>query len=320
MKKFLLILSLIPCLLFAQSLEGNGQQIGGKTGLRTNVTLVNIGDNIGLSSPQTKTNFNVRASNFFVAVELAGKTLTTAQKNWYNDSIFVPLYNHGLIGLTRAGDSLVALYSFSLRWAGDSTVANMNLLDPTGSYNCIHYGGVTYTDSGVVSNGTTGYLNAFFIPSSDSGIFKYGSGGFGVYSKTDVAESKDDIGATASTTFLRSRESNYTQARINSTSDVYSGNVVTDGRGITIAVRNSSLVLNIFKNGSNIKSSTNTASGSLSTVPFYICASNSSGTAVNITSKIYPFAVITGGLSATKSQYLSDDLNNALKGAGYNVY
>lgn len=316
MKKFLTILLLLPCLLVAQSLEG--QQIGGKTGLRTNSTIVNVGDNVGLSSPPSKTNYNVRASAFFLYVESLGKTLTSAQKSWYNDSLFVPLYNHGLIGLTRAGDSLVALYSFSLRWAGDSTVANLNLLDPNGAYNCIHYGGVTYTDSGVTGNGSDGYLNTGFNPVADSSIVKNASISMGVCSQSGNSETKVEMG-------VRGASTNDILILLTFTGRFYGRSFSSGGgvlhsltKSIAITTRcNTTGVYNYLNNTQSTYSEDMLAKPNQS---IYICAYNNNGTVGDLSTKCLSFAFIGSGLSATLSQYLSDDLNNALKGAGYNVY
>lgn len=268
-------------------------------------------------------NYVQRAWDFFNAVTAKGKTLTDAQKRWYNDSIFVPGIAHGYIGTTRAGDSLVALYSFSLRWAGDSTVANMNLLDPTGSYNCIHYGGVTYTDSGVVGNGSSGYLNTFFNPNLDSGIFKAWSGGLLVVSKTN------NTGGVDMGTQEGSSPRYYSVLQLISGASLYSGlnsteplpnSSNTDTKGVFSVIRSG------YSNIVNYKNGTAQSTGGSSTyyaktgINVVICGFNISGTISGFTTRCYPFAIITGGLSATKSQYLSDDLNNALKGAGYNVY
>lgn len=321
MKKLLIILLLLPCLLVAQSLEG--QQIGGKTGLRTNSTIVNVGDNVGLSSPPSKTNYNVRASAFFLYVESLGKTLTSAQKSWYNDSLFVPLYNHGLIGLTRAGDSLVALYSFSLRWAGDSTVANINLLDPTGSYNCIHYGGVTYTDSGVVGNGTTGHLNTFFNPSADTSIAKRNSTSYMIVISSNVLEiGKMDMGIYGGTNvsvlaplYLAGKA----YCPVNDSDGEYVNNPDSSSKGIWISARVLSSYSNLYKNGAYFGKNTHLSTG-VSNSNVLISAVGNNASVSRYTKKTYLYAAIGSGLSATLSQYLSDDLNNALKGAGYNVY
>jgi hypothetical protein len=311
MKRILLIFFLFHSLLNGQSLTG--QQIGGKPALRTSGTLINISDNAGLN-PSFPLGYVQRAVDFFKRVTDAGKTLTDAQKRWYNDSIFVQGITHGYIGTTRAGDSLVALYSFSLKWAGDSTVANMNLL--ADQYNCIHYGGVTYTDSGVVGNGSTGYLNTFFNPINDSSICKAYSMGLFVCIKGGAEENNKYYGGAVSTTttaILRQT----TQIIYTVNGDPWESSV--SGAGIMQSVgiyRVSSTHIYSSQNGTAGTLVAKTGKG-LINLPIYVLAGN--GQPGN-TQHCISFFAITSGLSATLSQYLSDDLNNALKGAGYNVY
>jgi hypothetical protein len=107
--------------------------------------------------------YSTRATQFFDRCVTAGVTLTTAQKQWYDDSIFTPLLDSGLIGTTRAGDSIQALWCFALFPNGSANVAVLNLLSDSNT--CLAVNSPTFTDSGVVGNGSSSYLNSNFNPS-----------------------------------------------------------------------------------------------------------------------------------------------------------
>lgn len=322
MKKLLIltVLGFITYIVLGQSLEGSGQQIGGKPGLRTSNMILSVGDNIGLN-PYTgsKTSYNTRASDFFKRVTDAGKTLTDAQKKWYNDSIFVPLSDSGLIGTTRAGDSLVCLYSFSLKWAGDSTVANMNLLD--NSYNCIHYGTVVYTDSGFAGDGASGYLDTKFNSVNDSTIFKLNSASMGFYSKTSgsIADREMGIDLSSVRTVIIAKFVNdncYTGLNGATQTPVSSG---ITGLGVYLITRRKSAEYNQYWNGNVLGATVSDASTSLVNGNVYIGAVNTGVTAY-YSRRVITFGFIGSGLSSTKARALSNILNNSLKGYAYNVY
>lgn len=263
--------------------------------------------------------YNQRAIDFFTRVTNAGKTLTDAQKSWYNDSIFVPLINAGIIGSTRTGDSLVFLYCFDKKHSGDSTVANMNLL--ADQYNCISYGGVTYSDSGVLG-GTNKWINTGFNPSNDSSIYQLGSAMIGILCMKDtLASSKDVIGGLNDTAFSEIRMP-YVDGTMYCYINSSSARTINgySSRAVIMVIRQNLTTAYIGHNGIIYSYNTDNNVQGLTNVNIFICARNEYGTASNNSQNPICFGFSGSGLSGTKMTALSDILNNSLKGYGYNVY
>ena len=255
----------------------------------------------------------LRANIFFERCRVKGFTLTDRQKLWYNDSLFVPLIDSGLIGTAREQDSLVFLYVFPIKYAQDSTIANLNILSDW--YGCTHYGTVTYSDSGAIGDGATGYLNTFFNPTLDSTIVKKNSIGMGAYTRgSDATIRKVDIGGDINLLYL-TWEFYSTTTRLNGDPDAYA---VGDYKGLLHTYRNTSTYSQGFKNITSLGTSTNASSGKSNAMTF-VMASNESG-AARFSPRTYLFAYISTGLSVSKAQKLSNILNNALKSSNWQEY
>lgn len=316
MKKLLIILLLlIANIAISQHLKTTGNTIG------TSDTKVSrtLNTSVGLAPPYQGVTYNVRAQAFFDRTKELGIILTDAQKSWYNDSIFVPLLDSGLIGTTRAGDSLACLWALVKFPNGSETVAKLNLLDT--AYSLTNVNSVVFTDSGAVGNGTTSYLNTNFTPSLDSIIYKMNSGSIGVYCRTSGTELRDLISGKDATNWALIMPSNVS---------IYSG--VNDAIGVNgashgvggankmwIASRRRYQTVMSFANGVLTNQGTANATGVVS-VKLYLLARNNNGSATNFSSRQISFAFIGSGLSDTKARALSNILNNSLKGRNLNVY
>ena len=264
--------------------------------------------------------YNQRAIDFFKRVTDKSKTLTEAQKRWYNDSIFVAGINSGYIGTTRAGDSLVFLYSRVGYYCNrDTTIMNMNLLADV--YNCVHYGAIIYTDSGAVGDGASGsYSNTFFNPTLDSSIYKCNSASLGFYSKTmRAAANSSEIGCyndpIASSMQIKFT-GNLNYSVLNQVN--YTATVDTTTLGcFSISRINGSQIIH-FLNGVTMGAITGVqTSSSLPNMQFYVNGANGVGYKSTL---IQCFDWCGSGLSVATQKKISDDLNNSLKGVKYNVY
>jgi hypothetical protein len=274
--------------------------------------------------------YNIRADQFFTRCVTAGVTLTDAQKRWYNDSIFVPLSDSGLIGATRAGDSIQALWCFALFPNGSANVAVLNLLSDSNT--CLAVNSPTFTDSGVVGNGVTSYLNTNFNPTWDSSICRLNSIGLGFYSlKTRPASNIYCIGGiydTVGVDIYSKLHIKYVSDRgfgqINGNSE-YIYNTDTTARGNFSLTRKAvNLTQFVIYTQYNYGKVSNTTSNS-SRVPnlsYFIFNFNSKGKPEpsNYDILCIPFFYITSGLSIDKTNKLANILNNSLKSRGYNVY
>lgn len=316
MKKLLIILLLlITNIAISQHLKTTGNTIG------TSDTKVSrtLNTSVGLAPPYQGVTYNARAIAFFDRTKELGIILTDAQKSWYNDSIFVPLLDSGLIGTTRAGDSLACLWALVKFPNGSETVAKLNLLDT--AYSLTNVNSVVFTDSGAVGNGTTSYLNTNFTPSLDSIIYKMNSGSIGVYCRTAGTELRDLMAAKDATNYAVILPSN--TAIYMGINGGFAINGETHGVGgankMWIASRRRFQTVMGFANGVITNTGTSNAVA-LVTTKLYLLARNNNGTANNFSTRQISFAFIGSGLSDTKARALSNILNNSLKGRMYNVY
>lgn len=259
----------------------------------------------------------LRANDFFARVTALGKTLTYAQRIYYIN-IFDALITEGTLGTTRAGDSLVFLYVFPLAIAGDSSVAKLNILDT--SYTLTTAGTVYWTDSGYVSNGTTGYLKTGFIPTADSSIFRLNSAIIGVYSKTDADGNYVDMGmlqaSPLNSCLVFSRGSNTFTSRLNNLNAVSVTSSNNSSLGMFCTLRRSSAGLSQVVND-NIGGVSECASSAMPNIEMYIGAYNYS--LKGISPRLYPYAFAGSGLSDNKIKNLFNTLNNTLTIFNYNV-
>jgi hypothetical protein len=273
-----------------------------------------------------------RAEDFFARCVTAGVTLTESQKRWYNDSIFVPLLDSGLIGTTRAGDSIQALWCFALFPNGSANVAVLNLLSDSNT--CLAVNSPTFTDSGVVGNGTSSYLNTNCNPLYDSTIMQIYSRGMGLYSVSDRLPSETKVaigfdGGSNSSHYTRIFKYNkISPSPINfvmgssytafNTSD-------TNSLGFYYSGWNGSLDILLVKKGINKYYLVNTSNAAFTPsknadLPYYILCYNNAGNPDNYDDVCITFAFMTDGLCEDSVRKLSNILNNSLKGRGYNVY
>jgi hypothetical protein len=269
--------------------------------------------------------YNIRADQFFTRCVTAGVTLTDAQKRWYNDSIFVPLSDSGLIGATRAGDSIQALWCFALFPNGSANVAVLNLLSDSNT--CLAVNSPTFTDSGVVGNGSSSYLNSNFNPVWDSSICKLNSVSLGVYSKGDRSNSStiSAMGSSAGSdlfNIILRRTTNTSRFRLNTTTTAVEFIINEGAIGYYIGSRQEYNLTYMLKKyeGTSYTGTSLFISNNKVNLPIYILAQNDDGSPANYETVLITFAYVGSGLSADKCSKLGNILNNSLKGRGYNVY
>ena len=290
--------------------------------------------------------YNARATLFFARVSADGITLTATQKTFYNN-LFQNLIDSGLVHATDPQyDSLEVFYWFAVSdtaVAVDSNLVNLNLLQD--NYNAIHYGTVVYTDSGVVGNGSDGYLTTQFTPYLDSSIYKLNSSSIGAYNLKEYVKDKGQI-------FIGTGWYNYNFDTVsfselnnvdwsgecnlsyypNSTNNTPTKTILSS-IGLWIGVRQG-LSAYIWENGESSEAIAVDPIGATNNMPrsyFGICTEiyyeqldNGVWVYGNPTSSLVnsciSSAFIGSGLSATKSRALSNCINENLKLFGYNVY
>ncbi len=195
---------------------------------------------------------------------------------------------------------------------GTATTHKYNLKN-TATFQITFNGTVTHNSNGITPNGTTGYGNTFYIPSSNLTL---NSESYGLYSRDSaalgVAGTATDMGCNGSTATVRhllniraaTGTVDYTNVQLN---DVANGisTTTTDGSGLHIASRTSSTNLMRIRNGSILASNTTANTGSLDTLhPMYIGCRNSNGTAAGFVARNFAFAFMASGLTAAQTLVL----------------
>jgi hypothetical protein len=218
---------------------------------------------------------------------------------------------------------LDALYIFAT-----DTAAHANLNIVQNAFNLTQSGSVTFTiDAGYTGDGTTGYFDTGFNPSTAGGNFSLSSASLGTYilfNRTTPSTSVP-IGAVTG--------SNYTLIQPLASGPVFTGDinsitfpsVANSGTKaawiITRPVSGGSTTLNAYKNGSStpIFSTADSSSG-LPNATLFILALNSSGTQVDFGSDQKGATFFGGGLTGTQAAAINNRINAFMTAFGVNVY
>jgi hypothetical protein len=183
---------------------------------------------------------------------------------------------------------------------GTASQHKYNLKDPRdldAAFRLTFANDVTHSSTGMVSNGLSGYANTNFTPSTNGTL---NSHHISFYSRTNSNGTEVEMGVQSSgTTILEIRTAGTTYAAINSGA-TYSTFADTDSRGLYIANRTASNVINVFRNSTK-KVTGSTASFTLPNLKMNLLAWNNGGTTQFYSLKQCAFASIGDGLTDTEA-------------------
>jgi hypothetical protein len=196
---------------------------------------------------------------------------------------------------------LKAVYPFV---GGTASQHKFNLKDPRdldAAYRLAFSGGWTHSNTGALPNGTTGYANTYFKPSTN-GILN--SHHLSYYSRTNSSINSVEIGVGLDPTYdmlQLNRLGTTTYGFINQSS-LTTKFTDTNSLGLYVANRTASNIVSLWKNGIN-KISDTASSTSLLNGNVFIGAQNDLGLNVvnNFTTKESAFASIGDGLTDTEA-------------------
>lgn len=203
---------------------------------------------------------------------------------------------------------------------GTAFAHKFNLKDPRDldeAFRLTYLGGLTHSSTGIVTVGTTGYMNTHFIPANHLTV---NDGCWSFYSRTNINENKYDLGTTGNSptafnalimrfgngSFYGAFDNNYA----NSTA-------VANSLGMGIVTRHSANRIKAFKNSTKIIDNSNI--GYLSNYPFFILAENNVGVAGNLSNKECAFAHFSSGLDETECANLYTIVQTFQTALGRNV-
>lgn len=210
---------------------------------------------------------------------------------------------------------LFALYPFLGGTASSHKWNAINPVDSDAAFRIVWNGGVTHSANGVQGNGTTGYGDTKFVPSTSG--FTTTSGSLGIYIRTNAAGGYDFSASNGAGSSSNAVIARYTGDNFFVGYGSLTAVANTDSRGLFCCVRNGASNNEGFKNGTRV---INTASGqSLQSSALTICADNRAGSYTEYSSRQYALAYIGQGMSTTEQANLYTAVQAFQTALGRNV-
>ena len=107
------------------------------------------------------------------------------------DTLVTDLKNYGI------WNQMFAIYPFV---GGSASTHKWNLKDPRNldaAFRLVFYGGLTHSSNGILPNGSTGYADTFFVPSTYINTTDYGS--LGIYLRTNSIDATQQMDMSSQT-------------------------------------------------------------------------------------------------------------------------
>lgn len=270
---------------------------------------VSLGD--GLTDTET-VNFRTAVQAFQVALgrSIGTQTVSDADAQAFvnaaviEDQIQATAINQLVTDMKGYGlwSKMKAVYPFV---GGTATSHKFNLknpLDTNAAFRLTFTGGWTHSSTGAKPNGTNAYADTFLLPAS---TLTLNSSHLSYYSRTNVSESKEDIGcwdgAGFHYTLLGIRYaslSNSTYSVIQSSGSYFSF-ADANSQGFYLSARTSSTLTTLYKNGTSQNTSGTVSTGNPAAKTIYVGGCN--GNTAIFSSKEVAFASIGDGLSTIEA-------------------
>lgn len=221
---------------------------------------------------------------------------------------------------------LDGLYIFA---TNTTTTANLNIIST--SFGLTQTGTVTFVaDQGYTSNGSTGFLSTGYTPASSGGHYSLNSGTVGAYvlgsrSTTANTTAIGVAGASNGNAYYKPLSSaSHASTELNGVTFPSSALLANTAAGFGSVTRTSSSGIAAYKNGSSTVLACATcaadASSTMASVPIYILAFNSNGTATLFLTDQVAAAYFGGGITGAQHLLLSNRINAYMTALGINVY
>ena len=235
--------------------------------------------------------FDADAQAFFDRVTTAGGSLSATEKLAVNQLV-LDMKSYSIWSKMKAIYPMVGASSAAC-------AQNLKSSSFTGTFN----GGVTYASTGVTFNGSTGYMNTNFAPASNLTL---SSGHNSVYLRTNLAISNTVAFGVEISTSQRMVLFPYafgvgwiSDLFDNSTSRISSSS--GPSTGFIVASRASSSSHKLFRNSTQLASSTSATTGTLPTLNYYIGGFNANGTPSFFSTNQIAFYSLGDGLTDTEA-------------------
>ena len=200
-----------------------------------------------------------------------------------------------------------AIYPFV---GGNATSHKFNLKDPRdldAAFRLVFNGGWTHTGTGALPNGTTGYANTFFTPSSN--FISNENAHISVYQSQPMTLS--DMGGSFNSTSrtLFGANTTFIDCRLNSNeTPVYVLSYNSDGKGLFMTTKNGSAQVRAYRNNNLV--GTVMTQNSSNPLNMFISARNGNGTPNEYESTIQKFISFGDGLTDTEATALYNSIQS----------
>lgn len=245
-----------------------------------------------------------KRNNFFGSKSgLTARTIAFIAATGISDTTIVNALNTMDLSLIANGfdSKLEALYPLVGGTATTHKYNFMNAADTDAAYRIGWSGGITHNSNGITGNGSTGYGDTFFNPSTDGVIYQRNSASFGFYCRNNTAGlmcdfGGGDISGNPQTGSIRRRGGGNETLSVNN-NEHYTGNNLASIQGFYSVSRTSSTTINEYLNGTNIFNYA-ALSQPLNVNSLTLMAINWSGTKFFYSSRNYALYFFGGGFTS----------------------
>ena len=236
----------------------------------------------------SKLAYDADAQAFFDRVTTAGGTLSTLEKDAINQLV-LDMKSYSIWTKMKAIYPMVGASSAAC-------AQNLKSSSFTGTFTA---SGITYANTGVTGNGSSGYMNTNIVPNTDLSL---NSVHISAYVRNNTATGgaigcSDD--SFANGLYMNMRFTNNVHyTRMNSNSG--GGQSNTDAAGFWVASRISSTTFKVFKSNTTFATETISSAG-LSTKQMYVLAINLSNFGIEYSNREISLASVGDGLTDTEA-------------------
>ena len=240
---------------------------------------------------RASTEYDTDASAFFSRVTTAGGSLTTTEQQAVN-SLVLDLKSYSIWSKMQAIYPMVGA-------SADACKQNLKSSSFTGSFSS----GWTFASTGVTPNGTSAYMDTNFAPASNLTL---SSAHNSVYLRTNLAISSTVAFGVEQATLQRMVLFPYAFS-VGWISDLFDNTVSRltsssgPSTGFVLASRSSSSSHKLFRNSTQLASSTSATTGTLPTLNYYIGGFNANGSPSFFSTNQIAFYSLGDGLTDTEA-------------------
>lgn len=257
--------------------------------------------------------YDADAQNYFNA----NTSITSAADKNAINTFYLGLKSDGIYSKIKA------MYLPIWGTAANSKWNLVNPVDSNAAFRLTFATGMTFTSSGMTSNGTSGYANTFVNASTDVTL---NNTHISFYSRTNQADSNFEMGATFLsgvqqylTMYLRTSGNLFwSLCNVNQNNVIASQSANTDSRGFFIGNRTASNSLKGFINSTKVLDNT-TPSGVAINYPIFISSINNAGSPLTYSTRQCAFTSIGVGLTDTEASNFYTRVQTLMTYFGINV-